>query len=56
MIEIEELLDYIGKLESLLYRIAHTMDNDFIPGPKFAALWQEYTDLTGIQEGDEYHP
>ena len=51
---IKELLSHIDKLEYLLYRSMHCLDNDFVPGPKFAALWQEYYDLTGIHEGDEY--
>lgn len=45
----------LNKFDFLLYRVMHCLDNDFVPGPKFAALWQEYTDLTGIKEGDEYH-
>ena len=52
---IKELLAHIKKPEYLLYRAMHCLDNDFVPGPKFAGLWQEYTDITGIHEGDEYH-
>ena len=44
----------VKELEYLLYRAMHCLDNDFVPGPKFAKLWQDYTDLTGILEGDEY--
>ena len=52
---IKELLAHIDSLESLPYRAMHCLDNDFVPGPKFAKLWQEYTNLTGVHEGDEYH-
>lgn len=52
---VKELIIFIDKLEFLLYRAMNCLDNDFVPGPKFATLWQEYTDLTGILEGDEFH-
>jgi len=51
---IKELLIHIDKVEHLLYRAMHCLQNDYVPGPKFAALWQEYFDLTGIHEGDVY--
>ena len=41
-------------LHRLLYDAMHCLDNDFVPGPKFADLWQRYYDLTGYHEGDEY--
>lgn len=42
-------------LEALLYDVMHCLDNDFVPGPKLAGLWQRYTNLTGLHEGDEFH-
>jgi len=45
---------WLDRILKLLYDSMHSLDNDFVPGPKFAKLWQEYYDLTGIHEGDEY--
>ena len=42
-------------LEGLLYDTMHCLDNDFVPGQKLAELWQRYTNLTGLHEGDEFH-
>lgn len=41
--------------DRLLYDAMHCLDNDFVPGPKFADLWQQYYELTGYKEGDEYN-